>query len=101
VEVTNVVLADRLAFEAWCLGRILNPMTNGGVSRLAKAVLLFLMGVWAVLVLDLTTAQPPSWLLISLTALLFAIVGRLWRIEADHWLSVLNPITINFGDDNE
>jgi len=76
-------------------------MTNGGVSRFAKAVLLILLGVWVVLVLDLTVADPPQLLLYSLTALIFAIVGRLWRIEAEYWLSKLNPITITLGDDNE
>jgi hypothetical protein len=76
-------------------------MTNGGVSRFAKTVLLILLGVWVVLVLDLTAADPSQLLLYSLTALIFAIVGRLWRIEAEYWLSKLNPITITLGDDDE
>lgn len=95
------VLLDRLSFEAYCLGRIFNPMTNGGVSRFAKAVLLILLGVWVVLVLDLTAADPSPLLLYSLTALIFAIVGRAWRIEAKHWLDKLDPITITLGDDDE
>lgn len=97
----NVLAVQRLAFEVWCLGRILNPMKNGGVSRFAKAVLLILLAVWSVLVLDLTAAKPSQWLVISLTALIFAIVGRLWRIEADHWLNKLNPVTIQLGTDDE
>jgi hypothetical protein len=77
-------------------------MRNGPNSPFAKVVLLILLGVWAVLVLDLTTADPSQWLLISLTGILFAIIGRLWRIEANYWLDKLAPITINFGDnDNE
>lgn len=85
----------------YCLGRILNPMRNGGVSKFAKAVLVVLLGVWTVLVLDLTSASTPPWLLVPLTALIFSIVGRLWRIEAQHWLDKLQPITIDFGDDDE
>lgn len=76
-------------------------MRNGGVSRFAKAVLLILLGVWSVLVLDLTAADPSHWLVVSLTALIFGIVGRLWRIEADYWLSKINPITIRLGGDDE
>jgi hypothetical protein len=76
-------------------------MTNGGVSRFAKAVLLVLLGVWVVLVLDLTAANPNQLLLYSLTALIFAIVGRLWRIEAKHWLDKLDLVTIMLSDDDE
>ena len=95
------MLLNRLSFEAYCLGRIFNPMTNGGVSRFAKAVLLILLGVWVVLVLDLTAADPSPLLLYSLTALIFAIVGRAWRIEAKHWLDNIGSVTILWGDDDE
>jgi hypothetical protein len=97
----NVLAVQRVVFELHCLGRILNPMKNGGVSRFAKVVLLILLAVWTILVLDLTAANPSQWLVISLTALIFAIVGRLWRIEANHWLRQLNPVTIEFGNENE
>lgn len=76
-------------------------MVNGGVSRFAKAVLSVLLGVWVALVLDLTSANPPTFILIPLTALIFGIVGRMWRLEADYWLSKLNPITISVGDDDD
>ncbi|AFH21986.1 hypothetical protein OSG_eHP14_00030 [environmental Halophage eHP-14] len=98
---TDVLPLNRLAFEMRCLTRSLNVTKNGGVSRFAKAVLLILLGVWAVLVLDLTAADPSQLLLYSLTALIFSIVGRLWRLEAEYWLSKINPITITLGDDDE
>lgn len=39
--------------------------------------------VWAILVLDITSVQPPDWLLMPMTALLFLIIGRLWNIEVE------------------
>jgi len=74
---------------------------NGGVDQFAKGVLLILLGVWAILVLDLTRANPSQFLLYSLTALIFSIVGRMWRLEAKYWLEKLNPITLKAGDDDE
>jgi len=85
----------------WCLGRIFNVSTNGGVSRFAKGVLLILLGVWVVLVLDLTSANPPSYVVIPLTALIFGIVGRMWRIEVKHWLERINHITLIVGDGDD
>lgn len=77
-------------------------MKNGGVSRFAKVVALILLSVWSLLILDLTGANPEQWLVISLTALIFAIVGRMWRIEATYWLDQFGPIQIDFGgDENE
>jgi len=97
----NVLSLNRLTFEIHCLARSLNVTKNGGVDRFAKAVLLILLGVWAVLVLDLTRANPSQFLLYSLTALIFSIVGRMWRLEAQYWLSKINPITISLGDEDD
>ena len=76
-------------------------MVNGGNSPTAKLALLLVLGVWALLVLDLTAATPSMWLTVTLTAFVFALVGRLWRIEVNYWLDMLNPITIQLGDDDE
>jgi len=97
------VLVNRIEFEAWCLGRVLNPMKNGGISRFAKATYLIFLLIWAVVVLDPASAEPHPWLLVSLTAILFTILGKMWRIEAEYWLSRLNPVSLelNFGDDEQ
>lgn len=76
-------------------------MKNGPIKPTAKVITLLLVGVWAVLVLELTTADPPMWLLMPYTAFIFTLVGRMWGLEADYWLSKINPITISLGDDNE
>lgn len=39
--------------------------------------------VWTILVLDITSVQPPDWLLMPMTALVFLIIGRLWNIEVE------------------
>jgi len=96
-----MMVFNRIAFEIQCLQRALNVTKNGPNSRFAKGVLLILIGVWAVLVLDLTRANPSQFLLYSLTALIFSIVGRMWRIEVQHWLSKIQTVTISLGDDNE
>jgi len=76
-------------------------MQNGPIKPTAKVVTLALVGVWAALVLDLTGAEPQTWLLMSFTAFIFSLVGRMWGLEADYWLQKLNPITISLGDDDE
>jgi len=96
-----VALINRIAFELHCLTRSLNVTKNGPNSPFAKGVLLILIGVWAILVLDITRANPSQFLLYSLTALIFSIVGRMWRIEVQHWLEKIQTVTINIGDDDE
>lgn len=74
-------------------------MQNGPIRPFEKLLTLILVGVWAVLALGIQST--PTWLLISLTAFVFALVGRLWGVEVNHWLDTLNPITISLGDDDE
>lgn len=76
-------------------------MQNGPIKPTAKVITLVLVGVWAVLVLEVTTADPPMWLLMSFTAFIFTLVGRMWGLEADYWLSKINPITISWGGNDE
>lgn len=74
-------------------------MQNGPNGWFRKLLTLILVGVWAILSLGLV--QKPSTLIMTgLTAFVFLLVGRLWGVEAEHWLGVLNPVTINFGNDN-
>jgi len=89
----------RVKFETRCLARGVNPMKNGPNQPFEKLLTLILVAVWAVLALGGTT-QPPDWLLVSLTGFVFALVGRLWGIEADYWLSRLNPIEVRLGGDD-
>jgi hypothetical protein len=76
-------------------------MQNGPIKPTVKVITLALVAVWAILVLEVTAADPPMWLLMSYTAFIFLLVGRMWGLEADYWLSKLNPITISLGEDNE
>jgi len=94
---------NRVAFEAWCLLHALLPMDSGAISLFQKLITVLLMGVWVSLVLELTAANPPDWLLLSLTALMFSIIGRMWGIEAEYWLNRFSNVTIEFnrGDEDE
>jgi len=74
-------------------------MHNGPTKPFEKLLTLILVGVWAVLALGIQST--PTWLLVSLTAFVFSLVGRLWGVEVDYWLDTLNPITISLGDDDE
>jgi len=74
-------------------------MHNGPTKPFEKLLTLILVGVWAVLALGIQST--PTWLLVSLTAFVFSLVGRLWGVEVDYWLETLNPITISLGDDDE
>jgi hypothetical protein len=76
-------------------------MKNGPNRPFVKLVTLILVGVWAVLVLDVTPAEPSMWLLMTFTAFIFSLVGRMWGVEADHWLGKINPITISLGNNDE
>jgi len=59
-------------------------MSDDSSSRwFAKLMAGALFGVWTILVLDITSVQPPDWLLMPMTALLFLIIGRLWNIEVE------------------
>jgi len=97
----SVVSTHQLKFEVWCLRRVLNPMKNGGNSRFAKVAYLAFVVVWGLLVLDITTADPPVWLLISLTALLGIILGKMWDVEVQYWLDRFDTVTIRLGEDDE
>jgi len=76
-------------------------MRNGPNSPVAKVLVLGLFGVWALLVLDLTTADPSTAVIVFLTAFLFSLIGRMWGLEVDEWMRQLNTITIMLGDDDE
>jgi hypothetical protein len=74
-------------------------MRNGPTRPFEKLLTLVLVGVWATLALGIQST--PTWLLVSLTAFVFVLVGRLWGVEVNYWLDTLNPITIRLGDDDE
>ena len=76
-------------------------MRNGPNSPVAKVLVLGLCGVWALLVLDLTTADPPTAVVVFLTAFLFGLIGRMWGLEVDEWLDRAWVITIDWRDDDE
>jgi hypothetical protein len=76
-------------------------MRNGPNSPVAKVLVLGLFGVWALLVLDLTTADPPTAVVVFLTAFLFSLIGRMWGLEVDEWLDRAWVITIDWRDDDE
>lgn len=94
-------LTTRAQIETRCLIRGLNPMKNGPTKPFEKLLTLILVGVWAALTLGLAPTDPPTWLLVSSTAFVFVLIGRLWGVEVDYWLDSLNPITISLGDDDE
>jgi hypothetical protein len=73
----------------------MNPMKNGPTKPFEKLLTLILVGVWAALALGVASA--PMWLLVSSTAFVFALIGRLWGVEANYWVSQINPVTISFG----
>jgi hypothetical protein len=59
-------------------------MSDDSSSRwFAKLMAGALFIVWTILVLDITSVQPPDWLLMPMTALVFLIIGRLWNIEVE------------------
>jgi len=89
---------QRVPFEIACLTRSLNPMKNGGNSRFGKALTLIVVGVWAALALGFGPDSPSTWLLVTSTAFVFLLVGRMWGVEVDYWTTQLNPVTISFGD---
>jgi hypothetical protein len=97
----SVVSTHQLKFEMWALRRSLNPMVNGGNSRFAKVAYLAFVVVWGLLVLDVTTADPPMWLLLSLTALLGIILGKMWDVEVQYWLGRFDRVVIRIGNDDE
>jgi hypothetical protein len=76
-------------------------MRNGPNSPVAKVLVLGLFGVWAALVLDLTTADPSTAEVVFLTAFLFSLIGRMWGLEVDEWLDRAWVITIDWRDDDE
>lgn len=92
---------DRIVFELACLWRALNPMKNGPNGIVRKVSTLALVGVWVAVTLGLSPRDPGEAFLLGLTAFVFALVGRMWGIEARHWLDRLSPITVNFGDNND
>jgi len=92
------VQLHKLPFEFACLKRSLNPMKNGGNSRFSKVLTLIVVGVWAALALGFGPSSPSSWLLVTSTAFVFLLVGRMWGVEVDYWTTQLNPVTISFGD---
>jgi hypothetical protein len=76
-------------------------MRNGPNSPVAKVLVLGLFGVWALLVLDLTTADPSTAVIVFLTAFLFSLIGRMWGLEVDEWLDRVWVVTIDWRDDDE
>jgi len=76
-------------------------MRNGPNSPVAKILVLGLFGVWSALVLDLTAANPSTATVVLLTAFLFALIGRMWGVEVDAWLSKFGSVTIVWSDDDE
>jgi hypothetical protein len=70
-------------------------MRNGPIEPFEKLLTLILVGVWCLTALGIQST--PTWLLVSLTAFVFALVGRLWGVEVNHWISQINPVTISFG----
>lgn len=94
-------MLQRLRLEVHCLATAVNPMEVGVNGWFRKLLTLILVGVWAILVLDLSAAQPSQLTVVLLTAFVFLIIGRMWGVEAEFWLDKLNPITITLGDDDE
>jgi len=95
------VVPQRLRVELWAFKRAVNPMATGGVNGwYRKLITLILVGVWSVLALGLAE-QPSQLVMVSLTAFVFLLVGRLWGVEADRIISTLNPITIDFGREED
>lgn len=79
----------------------MNPTVNGGNSPYAKIAYLAFVAVWALLVLDLTTANPPQWLVVVLTGLNGVILGKMWDVEVKYWIERFGQVTITVGDDDE
>jgi hypothetical protein len=73
-------------------------MKNGGNSRFSKVLTLIVVAVWAALALGFGPESPSTWLLVTSTAFVFLLVGRMWGVEVDYWTTQLNPVTISFGD---
>ena len=75
-------------------------MATGGVNGwFRKLITLILVSVWSVLALGLAE-QPSHLVMVSLTAFVFLLIGRMWGVEADRIVSSLNPITIDFGNED-
>jgi hypothetical protein len=68
--------------ETRCLLQALIPMTDDDPPRwFAKTMALILMVVWIATIFDLGPSTAPRYVEYGMTALLFLIIGRLWRLE--------------------
>jgi len=76
-------------------------MKNGPNGLVRKVSTLVLVAVWAMVTLGLSPRDPGEAILLGLTAFVFALVGRMWGIEAQYWLDKLSHVTITLGDDDE
>ena len=52
-------------------------------SWFRKVVTLTLLLVWVALTIEITPAEPDQWMMYSLTALLFLIIGRMWDLQLE------------------
>ena len=53
------------------------------MSWFRKVVTLTLLLVWVALTMELTPTEPDQWMMYSLTALLFLIIGRMWDLQLE------------------
>ena len=75
---------DRARIELYGLGRAIIPMPEDNGRKAAKAVALILVVGWSIIMLGLSfpiipTVEPPHFYLY--TAVVFALVGKLWDVE--------------------
>lgn len=93
---------DRTKIELRCLLRALFPMPEeSSMSWFRKVVTLTVLLVWVALTMEITPAEPDQWMMYSLTALLFLIIGRMWDIQLEKFEIPGLSISTSPSDDNE